>query len=162
MREAGCVEVGCGVESGDNSILKTIQKRCTVKQNTLTRKICKEEGIRFKAFTILGLPGESKETAYATMNWLLNEQPDDLDITVFTPYPGSPIWEHPQLYDVQFNKAEIVQNLFAETFYKGPKASLVSTSHLSSEEIVQLRDEIEDKCGRKMKSRWLWEKRLKI
>jgi len=162
MREAGCVEVGCGVESGSDKILQIINKRTTVKQNTLARRICREVGIRFKAFTILGLPYESKETAYATMNWLLDNQPDEFDVTIFTPYPGSKIWEHPQQFDVQFDKAEMAQSLFEESYYKGPKKSPVSTSQLSAEEIVNLRDEIEDKCGRKIKSRWLWEKKEEV
>lgn len=158
MKEAGCVEVGCGVESGSQSILNNIHKGTTVYQNTEARRICKEKGIRFKAFLILGLPGEDVESVNATRAWLRRNEPDDFDVTVFTPYPGSPVWEKPERYDIRFDKGAIRESLYSESYYKGPPKSWVSTKALSAEQIIRLRDEIEDEFNRKFRSRWLWER----
>lgn len=156
MKEAGCVEVGCGVESGSQRILDSIHKGTTVEQNTEARKVCRDLDIRFKAFTILGLPGENDESVNQTREWLRKNEPDDFDVTIFMPYPGSPIWENPENYDIQFDKDAIKKGFYDETFYKGPPKSLVRTSMLSAEDIVRLRDEIEDEFNRRVRSRWLW------
>jgi len=159
MKEAGCVEVGCGVESGSQRILNIIGKGTTVEQNTEARKICAMLGIRFKAFTIVGLPGEDEESVAETREWLRKNEPDDFDLTINTPYPSSPQWEHPEKYDLFFNKELMRKTLYDGSFYKGSPKAFVSTSGLSAERIVQVRDEIEDEFNRKIRSRWLYEKR---
>lgn len=158
MKEAGCVEVGCGIESGSQRILNTIGKGTTVEQNTRARKICRILGISFKAFTIIGLPSEDEESVKETREWLRKNEPDDFDVTVNTPYPGSPQWEHPEKYDLIFDKEIMRKLLYEGMFYKGPAKSFVATSKLSSNRIVELRDEIENEFGRQIKSRWLWER----
>jgi len=157
MKESGCVEVGCGVESGSQRILNKIGKKTTVEQNTEARNICRRLGIRFKAFTIIGLPGEDEISVYETREWLRKNEPDDFDVTINTPYPGSLQWDHPKNYDIVFDKEAIRKSLYDGSYYKGPPRSLVATSNLSAERIVQLRDEIEDEFNRKFRSRWLWE-----
>lgn len=159
MKEAGCVEVGCGVESGSQRILNNIHKGTTVHQNSEARRLCKELGIRFKAFLILGLPGENLESVNATREWVRRKDPDDFDVTIFTPYPGSPIWQNPELYDIRFDKDAMRENFYSQSFYKGPQKSWVSTKSLSANELVRLRDQIEDEFNRKIRSRWLWEQR---
>jgi len=159
MKDAGCVEVGCGVESGSQRILNIIGKGTTVEQNTMARNICRMLGIRFKAFTIIGLPSEDEESVKETKEWLRKNEPDDFDVTINTPLPGSPQWEHPEQYDIKFNKEAMRKALYEGTFYKGPPSSPVATSNLSAQRIVQLRDEIEDEFGRKVKSRDLWQDR---
>jgi len=161
MKEAGCVEVGCGVESGSQRILNIIGKQTTVGQNTEARKICRMLGIRFKAFTIVGLPGEDEESVEATREWLRKNEPDEFDATINTPFPGSPQWEQAEKYDLIFDKEALRKSLYDGTYYKGPSRSFVSTSHLSAQRIVQLRDEIEDEFNRKIRSRWLYEKEKK-
>lgn len=159
MEGAGCVEVGCGVESGSQRILNNIHKGTTVHQNSEARRICKELDIRFKAFLILGLPGENLESVNATREWVRRNEPDDFDVTIFTPYPGSPIWEKPELYNIRFNKDAMRENFYSQSFYKGPPKSWVSTKSLSANELVRHRDQIEDEFNRKIRSRWLWEQR---
>jgi len=159
MKEAGCVEVGCGVESGSQKILDIIGKMTTVEENTEARKICRMLGIRFKAFTIIGLPGEDEKSVAETREWLRKNEPDDFDVTINTPYPGSPQWEQQEKYDLRFDKEAMRKSLYDGSYYKGPAKSFVSTSSLSAERIVQLRDEIEDEFNRKIRSRWLYEEK---
>ena len=157
MKDSGCVEVGCGVESGSQHILDNIDKQTTVEQCTDARKICKTCGIRFKAFIILGLPGEDLNSIEETREWLRKNDPDDFDVTINTPYPGSPEWEHPENYDLIFDKAKMRKKLYQGNFYKGPPKSPVATKALSAARLVELRDEIEDEFNRKIKSRSLYE-----
>lgn len=158
MNDGGCVEVGCGVESGSQRILNNINKQVTVEQTSRARKIAKVAGIRFKAFLMIANSGDDEETVEETRDWLRKNEPDDFDITINTPYPGSPEWEHPENYDLIFDKNQLKQRFYEGLFYKGPQESPVRTKALSEERIVQLRDEIEDEFHRKTKSRDLWTK----
>jgi radical SAM superfamily enzyme YgiQ (UPF0313 family) len=161
MRDAGCVEVGCGVESGSQRILDNINKGTMVKQNGDARELCRDLGIRFKAFLIIGLPGENLQSVQETKQWLQMNEPDDFDLTINTPYPGSPQWEHPENYDLIFDQDKMKTNLYDGSYYKGPPTSTVATRALAAETIVCLRDEIEDEFNRKKKSRELYENKEK-
>jgi anaerobic magnesium-protoporphyrin IX monomethyl ester cyclase len=158
MRDGGCVEVGCGVESGSQRILDNNNKQTTVEQCTRARQICREHNIRFKAFIIVGLSGDDDGSISETKEWLRKNEPDDFDVTINTPYPGSPEWEHPENYDLIFNKEKMRKQLYRGTFYKGPSKSPVATKALSARRLVEIRDEIEDEFNRKVKSRDLWKK----
>jgi radical SAM superfamily enzyme YgiQ (UPF0313 family) len=142
MAASGCWEVCCGVESGSDEILKRVGKRATVADATRARRLAADAGLRFKAFTLIGLPGETEATAALTKEWLLRERPDSFDICPFTPYPGSDMADHPERYDI------IVERSYWDESYhhKGKPGQYhvcARTTALSSERIAELRDEIE-------------------
>ena len=59
----GCVAVGFGAESMDNGILEAINKRTTSEMNYLCVERCARAGLNVKSFFMLGLPGETHESA---------------------------------------------------------------------------------------------------
>jgi len=149
--ESGCWELCTGVESGSDAILKTINKRATVQDNTRARELCRTYGIRFKAFAMVGHPGETRETAYATRDWLIANEVSEFNLSLFTPYLGTPNFDHPEKFDLQFDKLDYSQ---AEYFYRGKPGEYQSharTSALSGEELARLRDEIEDEVREKLR-----------
>ena len=113
MARAGCVEIGIGVESGSQIILDNVSKGTTVAQNTQVMHWAKQVGIAVKAFIILGLPGENKETLEETRRWLITNRPDKLDLVFYTPYPHTPITDNPSGYDIQWQYSN-----FGQCFYK--------------------------------------------
>lgn len=142
MADSGCWEVCSGVESGSDEILKLVGKRATVADATRARRLTAEAGMRFKAFTLIGLPGETEATAALTKEWLLRERPDSFDICPFTPYPGSDMANYPERYDIV-----IERSYWDESYYHkgrlGQYHICARTAALSSERIAELRDEIE-------------------
>lgn len=145
MHEAGCVEVLCGVESGSQTILDNINKQTTVEQNTLARQWCREAGVKFKALMILGLPGETEETMEETKRWVLENEPDRLDLVTYMPFPQTPITNEPWNYDLSWDETPP-----EEWWYKGPRDTnkcLVSTNALSAERIAEKRLEILEAAG---------------
>lgn len=100
---AGCTWLCVGVESGSASILHTISKDATPAINSRARRICRGAGIKFKAFVIVGLPGETHETIEETRRWLIENQVDDLTVSMFVPFPGTAVYENPNGYDIQFH-----------------------------------------------------------
>lgn len=138
IADHGCVEVGMGIESGSDTILKIINKGETTADIKKAIKIIKSFGIRVKGFFIVGLPGESRETLAETRAFLRDVQLDDFDFTIFRPYPGSPIYNNKEKYDIEWDDSDK-----SKMFYKGKPnqyPSIVRTSKLSSDEIVAARD----------------------
>lgn len=146
MKDSGCVEVGIGIESGSQRILDIVDKGEKVEQHMRAIKMCKDVGIRVKGFLIIGLPGENKESVNETISFLRENKLDDFDMTIFTPYPGSKIYNNKENYDIGFNVN------YEDYWYKGKPGcykSSVFTSTISSDEIVKLRDYIEKEFKKK-------------
>lgn len=141
MKESGCAEIGVGVESGSQKILDTVDKKTRVEDNTRIRMLCKEVGIVFKAFIIVGLPGETEETFGETCNWLFENKPDKYSVFVFTPYPGSPIFDNPERYDFELTTAFEYEKLWWGGIMQD-QISLSRTSALSSNRILDLRNNL--------------------
>jgi radical SAM superfamily enzyme YgiQ (UPF0313 family) len=80
--------------------LRTARKGTSPEVNARARRLCREFGIRFKAFVIAGLPGETPETIRKTRDWLITNEVDDLTVTMFVAFPGSDIWERPENYEI--------------------------------------------------------------
>ncbi len=148
MRSSGCREVGVGIESGSQRILKIVNKGESVKKNMEAVKLCHKAGIRVKGFFIIGLPGEDRDSIKETMDFIEEAGLDDIDVTLYTPYPGSYIYSHKKEFDIDFTDD------YEHAWFKGRPGrykSLVSTSAFSAEEIRGLRDLIESrykKAGR--------------
>jgi len=148
MAKAGCIEVFIGQESGSNRILNNIDKGVTAEQGLKAVQYCAEEKMHVRVGLIIGLPGESKETVDDTKRWIEAAKgiyPElDFDYTICTVYPGSPIWNHPERYDITFCTN------FSKLIYKRPVGEyegVVSTSHLSGEKILRLQREVEEEFG---------------
>jgi len=89
MRKAGCNEVSFGVESGCQRILDAVHKRVSIQQCENAIKWAKEEGLFVAVSTIVGYPGETKETMKQTLDLIHRIEPDDVWLCLATPYPGT-------------------------------------------------------------------------
>jgi len=93
MRGAGCFAVWLGVESGSEAILGAMNKKINLEQTRFAYKTAHEVGLMTIANTVLGFPGETEETAKATIRLIKELNPDDVGFYVATPYPGTPLYE---------------------------------------------------------------------
>lgn len=145
MAECGCKEILIGIESGSDRILKNINKGTTREMNKRAVNLLKKHGIRCKAALIIGLPGESLETIRETETFVEETQPDAVDFSILTVYPKSDIYEHPENYDLRFEK---ISNAADTAYYKtkpGQYSAHISTSHLTGKEILDARERLEAK-----------------
>ena len=93
MKKAGCTRIQVGVETGDPQLLSTIGKRgCTVDDVEKVIHYLHEEGILVEANFIVGLPGESWKTIKNTARIIKRTKPDDVAISIITPYPGTKLY----------------------------------------------------------------------
>jgi radical SAM superfamily enzyme YgiQ (UPF0313 family) len=146
MRGSGCVEVGIGVESGSQRILNIVNKGEKVGKNMEAIKSCQKSGIRVKGFIIIGLPGEDRHSVKETVGFLEEAGLDDIDVSVYTPYPGSLIYKNKADFDIDF------KDDYEHAWYKGKPGTYtttISTKNLSSSEILDIRNEIEKRFKKK-------------
>lgn len=149
MAASGCVSICTGAESADPAILKGIKKGATLEDNTNFVHYAIKHGIKPKVFTQVGLPGETPETINALRNWLVrmaDEGLADADVSITTPYEGTPLFEAPEKFDIQFNKDELDYSKDV-VLYKGVPGeykSYVSHKNLSRQDLVDARQWVED------------------
>lgn len=143
LKQLGVVEVGVGIESGSNDVLQLNMKGTSRESNLKAVMNLRKHKIRIKAFLIVGLPGETEKTVKETESWIKEAKPDDLDISVFQPLPGSMIYNNPECFGIEFSKDPLP--------FKRKPGEYVSTvrGKLSPERIVKLRQELEDKYKKK-------------
>lgn len=158
MHEAGFRWLLTGFESGSERILTNINKRATQTENTRCSDIARRNGLKVKALMSIGHPGESTETLGETKKWLLDTKPHDFDVTIITPYPGSPYYddaiqneagEWVYTYKGTGDKlyAQEVDYFKTADYYKGDPnggyRSYVRTDTLMPEDLVKERDRLE-------------------
>lgn len=139
LKETGCAELAIGVENADPYIHNVVcNKGTTIQQDTDFVRACKAIGLRVKTYLIIGLPSETWETVETTKNWLAKEKPDNFDISIFTPYPGSDIYKNKGNYDISWDEEELRKVWYSGEAQYGSCA--VSTSHLTAKDILQAKE----------------------
>jgi len=92
MKKAGCWEISFGLETGSNDLLKKMDKAAEVEKSEQAIKWTAEAGIRTKGLFMLGFPGEDSVTIGQTKDFIRRIPMTIMNLTKFTPYPGSPIY----------------------------------------------------------------------
>lgn len=96
MREAGCVAINFGLESGDYNILKQIQKGQRPEQVKASVKAAKQAGMVTIVNFMFGFPGEGVTELQHTLD-LMVELAEDTDYFntrgVLVPFPGTAIYD---------------------------------------------------------------------
>jgi radical SAM superfamily enzyme YgiQ (UPF0313 family) len=97
MKEAGCVGLLFGVESGNQEILDRVKKKITLKKVKQAVALTKETGMRAVTSFILGLPGETKKTMRQSYD-LANRLNAPYSLHVLAPFPGTEVREKAKEY----------------------------------------------------------------
>jgi radical SAM superfamily enzyme YgiQ (UPF0313 family) len=93
MKKAGCWEISFGLESGSDKLLDDMKKSQRVSTAVDAVKWTHEAGIRVKGLFMLGYPGETDETIQMTKDFVQEIPLTTMNLSKFTPYPGSPIYK---------------------------------------------------------------------
>lgn len=97
MKEAGCIQLRFGIESGSNRIIKILRKTDQdIDWVNKAREVFSElrrVGIPATALFLVGNPTERKEDIKKSMKLAKELNPDILQICFFTPYPGSSAYQ---------------------------------------------------------------------
>lgn len=94
LKKAGCAYAYIGVEQGNDAFRRRVLNRhMTNEQIIHTFELFKKHGIQPFAHVMVGLPYETKELFWDTVRLFRRLGIRSNDISIFTPYPGTELWE---------------------------------------------------------------------
>jgi radical SAM superfamily enzyme YgiQ (UPF0313 family) len=139
MSSAGCIGMKFGVESGDEEILKHIQKPVRFEKLKRFTHWCARRGIKTHATFTFGLSGETRATMHKTLKLAQALDVDSVQFSMTTPFPGT-------RYFQEVDKEGLLMTHNWEDF-DGNAQSVVKFENLS---VVEVRD-----FCRRASGRWL-------
>jgi anaerobic magnesium-protoporphyrin IX monomethyl ester cyclase len=93
MKAAGCYRIFFGIESGNDGILKLMNKRITTAQAARAVTTAHGAGLEVGAFFIVCYPGETDDTVLDTLRFATSLPLDYLGLTMPYPLPGTALLE---------------------------------------------------------------------
>lgn len=104
MKQSGCVAIDIGMESGDPTILRNMEKNYTPNDVIKSINTAKELDIITHCNLVIGFPGETTETIENTINILEKAQPDTYDAYLLDVAPHTTIYNHAEMYGIHGNR----------------------------------------------------------
>lgn len=94
LREAGCIQINVGIESGNDFIRRSVLNRDLSREKIVnTCRLAKDMGFRIFTFNMVGLPYETVDTIRDTIEINREICPDYIFCSIFYPYPGTEVYE---------------------------------------------------------------------
>ena len=93
MKKAGCRELLVGFESGVQKILDNVNKNLTLAQSRKFVEIAKKVGLQIHGCFVIGLPGETPETAQKTIDFALQLDLTTIQFSGAVPFPGTKFFQ---------------------------------------------------------------------
>lgn len=100
MKDAGCVVINYGMESGSQRMLDVMEKKTTAQENRNAMRWMVESNVSTTIQLIVGMPGETAETVSETAGFLRyaatlspNWDPNNVSVNFAQALPGTPLHE---------------------------------------------------------------------
>src|SRR3989339_903008 len=95
LKANGCYGVAMGIESGNEDLRnRVLKKRISNEEIIGAGRLIKSNGLKLKAFNMLGLPGETFEQAMETLEMNIKISPDFTPVSLLEPYPKYEITDY--------------------------------------------------------------------
>lgn len=131
MKQAGCIEISCGIESANSDIQLLIGKELNLDLAMKNLLIAKSIGIKVRTSFIFGLPNETRDHIRKSIDFIKIVRPNEVQIYPYVPYTGTEFIEQADLYniDVASIKFKEKKNLFDP---------YIGTAGLSKSDIIDM------------------------
>jgi anaerobic magnesium-protoporphyrin IX monomethyl ester cyclase len=139
MRNAGCVSISYGFESGSPRMLKSMNKIATIEQMENVVRINRKYGMMLPVSFIIGMPGEDDESCSETVAFCVRNEIPLKSIMFATPYPGT------QLFEFAVSSGRIRKDKLHDFIVKLEDArdfTINLTDKFSDEQLIAKRDEM--------------------
>jgi radical SAM superfamily enzyme YgiQ (UPF0313 family) len=132
MARAGCRSIQFGFESGNEDVLRSINKKITPEQILFATKLCVQHGIIPYGNFIIGFPEDTSSTIQDTYNLALaiKKMNGTCDFAIMTPFPGTYFYHHAEELGVKIHTEN-----WSEYLLDNP---VISTKHLDIDELKAL------------------------
>ncbi len=124
MKQAGCIQVEYGFESGSDTALRRLAKNATSDQNRRAVQLTRQAGLRIFADIMMGLPGETEKEFDSTLRFIRWARAEILSVTRLAPMPGTPLFDSLP----QHQKDAIDWDEYSYLADPGPKFNLTAMS----------------------------------
>jgi radical SAM superfamily enzyme YgiQ (UPF0313 family) len=94
LKAAGCWMISLGIETGDENLLAKHRQNPDLGMMAEKIHLIKNSGIRTKGLLMMGLPGETEASIKMSMDYVFSLPLDDFNLSKFTPFPGSVLYEN--------------------------------------------------------------------
>lgn len=147
LKDAGCIRISLGAESGDDSVLLALNKQVTVDQIVEAASICRHSSMSIKLFLMVGAPHQDMHSVGETIKLIKATRPDEIYCSVFLPTPGSTAWLRGSIWGIRFlfNKddpSEWANAYYQSNLHFGEAPPPIETDWLSKEQIIEARSRI--------------------
>ena len=126
-KEAGCWGVYFGFETGDEELLKVINKGTTLEQARQVCRWCHKHGLEIRGSFMLGLPGETPEKGMKTINFAIELGLNTAAFRLTYPEYGT------KLYDIAKKEGKII-----EGWQKMTEVSYIPKGYKNAEELQKI------------------------
>ncbi|KPL19013.1 MAG: hypothetical protein AMJ93_13360 [Anaerolineae bacterium SM23_84] len=140
MAEAGLYAIKFGVESGVQELVDAADKKLDLRRVKQTVHIVKDLGVKVHLTFTLGLPGETEETIERTLDFASEVDPDSVQFSIATPYPGT------TYYDMAQESGMLVAESWID--FDGADRAVLRTEALSPEKLQA--------ALRRARRQWRW------
>ncbi len=127
LKDGGLRLFVIGYESGSDTILKNIKKGVSTERARRFTRDCHDIGILIHGTFIVGLPGETMETIEESIRFAREMNPETLQVSLASPYPGTEFFRYVQ------DEGFLVNSVYNDE--AGYQRCTVTYPNLSSEEI---------------------------
>ena len=138
MKYAGCISLCFGIESGSQKILNNIKKNATVGQAKDAIRLVKKSGIEPVCSYMIGNVGETRETVFETVSFIIKNMLEITSLFLTTPYPDTELYK----YAKENGKIKDEISLF-ESYGEQADTLLVNFTDMSDDELLNLKKEAE-------------------
>ena len=148
MKNAGCVSISYGFESGSTRMLKSMNKGATIEKMENAVRTNRKYGMMLPVSFIIGMPGEDEESCYETTEFCIKNQIPLKSIMFATPYPGT------QLFNYALESGKIQKNKmheFAMSLEDARDFTINLTDSFTDEQLIAKRQEMIDTVSARIK-----------
>lgn len=136
LAKSGLIRLSFGLETIDPEMRVTMGKKVPIDDYPRANRICEEYGVEAMNSLMIGLPGETRETVKATLDWVA-EQRDikQANLAIAVPYPGT---EFHRMAVAGEHGLELLSEDFSDYLRYGN--AVTNVGDLKAQELIELQN----------------------
>jgi radical SAM superfamily enzyme YgiQ (UPF0313 family) len=139
MKDAGCVMICAGLESGSEDVLPRLKRGCTVEQFKRTLDAARRTGLVMDSPFMMTNEDETEEDLKKTIDFVIDNKMD-ANFGLVGTYPGTPIYQRALRKGLIGDEWDYITNRMKEWAWRSPtlsEASYFNISAIPSERVLE-------------------------